>query len=126
MSGLGDEIRREPAYVTVRQARADEHAVLGVATLLDRRPERVQVRERPPFLVRHEQPDILEPIGETRGDEFLQLGQPSPVAAEISTAVREPVREPPTSQRIEEVDLVEHEFHGHVFRSDLGQDAVDG
>ena len=42
---LGDEVGREPPHLALRQAGAHEHALPRVLALLDRRPERVQLRE---------------------------------------------------------------------------------
>ena len=59
LRGLGDQVRRVAPELAARQARDDEHAVRRVLALLDRRAERVELRQRAAVLVRHEQPHRL-------------------------------------------------------------------
>ena len=57
----------------MREPRAHDDARLGVGSLLDRRPERVQLGEHGALVVRDEEAHLVEAVGKTRRDAGLQL-----------------------------------------------------
>ena len=84
----------EAAHVPLREPRPDQDPVLAVGPRLDRRPERVQLRQLAPLGVRDEQLDRLEAMLEALGDPCAQLVRaPRPSAAETCSDVRKAVRE---------------------------------
>ena len=73
---LEDEERCEPAKVGVAQTRAHEDAFLAIDPLVDRRAQLVQLGELVARVVRDQEPDGLEPFGESRGNSGAQLVEP--------------------------------------------------
>ena len=66
---------------------------------------------------------MLEPVGEALGDARAQLVEPLPGLRRDEQRVREPVREPAAAQRVDRVDLVQHELARQVGGADLGSTA---
>ena len=120
-----DEKASETPHLALRQAGADQHSVLQILALVDRRAERVELGELPAILVRQqaaERPRTGRRIG--RRSFPRSSSRPSPVTAEICDRAGKAVRQPLAAQRIDAVDLVQHELERHLVRPDLVQDGV--
>ena len=102
------------------------HALLGVRPLVDRRPERVQVGEHAPLVVRYEQPNLVEPVGEAVGDACLELLDPLPRRRRELDRIREAVRDTSPLPQIEPVDLVDDQLDGDLAGADPREHGLDG
>ena len=122
---LEDEERREPAKVGVTQTRAHEDTFRAIDPLIDRGAQLVQLGELVARVVRDQEPDGLEPFREPRCDCRAQLVEPRARLSRHLRRVEKPVRQPPSPERIDEVDLVEHDLDRQLVRADLGQDGID-
>ncbi len=105
----------------MRQPCTHPHARLGVLPLVDRRTKSVELGEHAALVVGDEQANLVVPVGEPLGDPSLQLLEPGAVGRRDLRRAREPVRDTPARERIEEIDLVEDELDGHLAGADLGQ-----
>src|SRR3954454_2473543 len=123
---LCDQVASEAPHFLARQARADEDAFFFVRTLVHRRSQLVQLGEPRAVRVRDQQPHGLEPLGEALGDARTQLVQPLPASRRDQQCVRKAVREPPTPQRVDGVDLVQDQLDGQLRGADLAEHALDG
>ena len=72
--------------VAVRKLRADQDAVLGVAPLVDRRPERVEIGQRRPSSYGTSSRTSSNRSANALGDALLSSPSPSPVRAETWSA----------------------------------------
>ncbi len=126
MAVLGDEVPREARRLRTRQPRAHANAVRRVAPFRDRRTELVERRERSPVRIRHQQPDVLEAIGEELRDPLLQSVQALTGVRGDEKRPRVCVLDAPPAERIERVDLVQDELDRDVVGADLGENGRDG
>src|SRR5262249_62098041 len=74
--GVGDQKRGEAHESAAREPRDEEHTVRRVLTVLDRRPERVQLREPRALLVGHQQADAFPPVLEPARELATQIVEP--------------------------------------------------
>src|SRR4051812_4635895 len=125
-SFLGREVGREASQLPAREARDDEHPLRRVFPLVDRRAERVELIQASTLLVRQEEAHALETVAEALGDPRPQLLETFARERGDLQRVRVPVREPAPPQRVDGVDLVDHELDRQLGRADLPQDGVDG
>ena len=123
---VGDEEARVAAQVAPRQPRDHEHAVGRVLAALDRRAERVQLRERGAVGVREQQPHHLPAARELLGEPLLQLLEPLPGLRGDLRRAREAVREAAAADLVDAVDLVQHELHRQLLGADLAEHLLDG
>jgi succinyl-diaminopimelate desuccinylase len=119
-----DEVAREPRGFGTREPRANVDSLGRVATLGDRRTEVVERREGLPVGVRDEQPDVLEAIGEEIGDPRFESTEPLAGIGRHEERSWICMLYPPPGQRVERIDLVQHELDRDVVSSDLGQDGT--
>ena len=124
MALLRDEIASETPHLALRQAGADQHSVLQILALVDRRAERVELGELPAVLVRQQQPNVLVPVGESIGDPRTELVEALAGHRRDLHRAWKAVRQPLAAQRIDAVDLVQDELERHLVRPDLVQDGV--
>ena len=104
---------------------ADEHA-LGRVLALERRAERVQLREHAALVERHEQRDALEAAGEVLADRLLDVEHPLARARRDEHGVGIAVAAAGAARRsLQRVDLVEHEQARHLGGADLVEHALD-
>src|SRR5581483_11274487 len=122
---LGDEVGREPVQLLPWQSGDDEHAVGRVLALLDRRTERVQLREARAVLVRKQEAHLLPPRAEMLGDPGAQLLEPFAVSGRDLRRTGEPVAEPAPPDFVEQVDLVQDELARERGRPDLREHLLD-
>src|SRR3954465_14267830 len=125
-SFLGHEVGREASQLPAREARDDEHPLRRVFPLVDRRAERVELIQASTLLVWQEEAHALETIAEALGDPRPQLLETFARERGNLQRLRVSVREPAPPQRIDGVDLVDHELDRQLGRADLPQDGVDG
>src|SRR5207247_7241880 len=109
LSRFRDEVRREAVQLAPTQARDEEHALRRVLPLLDRRSERVELREPRAVLVRDEHPDGLPAVAETARKRVLQLVEALARAGGHLWCAGEAVREAPPADLVDAVDLVQNE-----------------
>ena len=78
------------------------------------------------LLVRHEQLDDLEAVLEAlRRSGCAARRGPRPCCAETWSSAGKAVAEPVSRERVDGVDLVQHDLDGQLVRADLGEHAVD-
>ena len=106
--------------------RAYEDAVRLVDSFLDRRAERIELCEARALLVGKQHPDGLEALAEAFDDYRAQVVQSFAGRRGDQQRARVPVRQPPATQGVDQIDLVQHELHRNVGDADLRQDVVDG
>ncbi len=103
----------------MRKPCPDEHAFRGVLAPVDGRPERVELSELRAVLVRDQELHRLEALLEVLRHAGADLVQPFPREGRHLERVGEARREPSAPQRIERVDLVQHELSRKLPGADL-------
>ena len=112
---VGHEVLGESGHFPSRQPRPDEDAVVPVFALVDRSTERVQLCELPTLVVRAGAADGLERSPKRSAIARAALPDP-PRSGPKSAESPETVRKPPPTERIDQVDLVQHELDGQLVR----------
>src|SRR5688572_28600176 len=95
-------------------------AFLAVDALEDRRAQRIQLGEPAAFLVRKQELDGLEVVGQECSEVPPEFAQALAGPRGHLWSPREARGEPSPAQCIDRVDLVEHEPDGKLLRTDLG------
>ncbi len=121
----GDEISSEAGGLGPREPRTDANSLGCVAALGDRSTEVVERRKRLAVDVRYEESNVFEPIREELGDPVLERVEPLARSRRNEERARVRVLDPTTSERIQCIDLVQHELHRDVVGADLGEHAAD-
>ena len=93
---------------------------------LDRRAERVELRERAAVVVRHEQPHQFQPAREPLGQARLQLVEALAGPSRHLRRIRKRFSEPAARHLVDAVDLVQHELARKLVRADLLEHLLDG
>jgi succinyldiaminopimelate transaminase len=122
---FGDDVFRKPAQLAARQSRPHEHAVCVIFTLVDRRAQGVQLGELAALLVRKQQAHRLEAVRKTLGDALPQRVEAFAGQRRDLQRFGETVCEPPPTQEVGRVDLVDHDLDGKLVRADLVENRVD-
>ncbi len=94
--------------------------------LLDRCAQRVQLRELRACLVGQQEANRLEAVGEPFRYSAPQLVQALPGAGGDLECLRMAVRKPSASERVDLIDLVQHELDRQLGRADPRQYALHG
>ena len=96
-----------------------------ILPLLDRSAERIQLSELATLVIREEQPNGLEPLGEPLGDSRAQNIESLASQRRHSHRFGKAIRKPTTAQQIDGVDLVHNELARKLVRADVVQDGLD-
>ncbi len=107
---LRDQERCKAPELTSGEPTANQHAVRRVDSLVDRRPERIELGKLPALRVGNEEANRLVPVREPLGDAGAECIDPLAAERGDLEGMREPVREPPARERVDRVDLVQHEL----------------
>ena len=123
---LGDHECGEPRQLAPRET-SDDHDTFGrVGALLDRRSERVELREPRALRVGHEHPHARPAIVELLGERGHELVETFAGRGGDLRRIGKAVRQAAPPERVDQVDLVQDDVDRQLPRSDLAQHVVDG